>query len=544
MNNSVINSAWALSSYPAYYRFNTRMSQAESFQKARLFNLLKKNASCKFAVEHGFEKINSIKDFQKNIPIRTYDDYLPWLDKMFKGDQNILTTEQVLLFEPTGGSSGGTKLIPYTRSLKNEFRESINVWIYDLMKNFPMCLKGKSYWSVSPIITDKKFTEGGTPIGFEDDLDYLGVLGKFLQKVFVLPDTMNEIKSYENHRFFSALFLLQSSDLTLISIWNPSFLTLLLRYIEQEKEKLIRAMYDGFIHLPEPDASIKYPILKKNTRRSSEVEKILETGAANYCERIWPMLQVISCWTDGAAALHIDGLKNYFPNAFIQGKGLLATEGITSIPFLKATGSLPAFNSHFLEFLPESEDHPVLLKDLKSGLKYRVILTTGGGLYRYDSGDMVYVDSYYNSLPRLRFEGRNKTSDLYGEKVHELQAREILEKIKTEYCPDLKFIMMAPLKDKLNSYYVLYLESELSIKKEKEIGEVLENNLLKNFHYKHARKLGQLNNSRVFNIKQNGLLNFVERCENDGQKRGDIKHHPLDLRQDWNKYFDGKFSKP
>ena len=82
------------------------------------------------------------------------------------------------------------------------------------------------------------------PIGFEDDSGYLGFIGKILQNVFVVPEVIKKIKNIEDFRHLTSYFLLKESELSLISIWNPTFLLLILEYICQNQEKLIKEIYD------------------------------------------------------------------------------------------------------------------------------------------------------------------------------------------------------------------------------------------------------------------------------------------------------------
>ena len=46
----------------------------------------------------------------------------PWIERIGRGEPNVLTTEPVLMMEKTSGSSGAAKYIPYTRSLRREFQ--------------------------------------------------------------------------------------------------------------------------------------------------------------------------------------------------------------------------------------------------------------------------------------------------------------------------------------------------------------------------------------------------------------------------------------
>src|SRR5260370_14415399 len=100
---------------------------------------------------------------------------------------------------------------------------------------------------------------------------------------------------------------------------------------------------------------------------------------------------MISCWADASSRLAVPAIQESFPESPIQGKGLLATEGVVSIPICSAQGSVPAVTSHFLEFLENGSITPMLLHQLEVASEYSVLLTTGAALWRYRLGDRVRV---------------------------------------------------------------------------------------------------------------------------------------------------------
>ena len=107
---------------------------------------------------------------------------------------------------------------------------------------------------------------------------------------------------------------------------------------------------------------------------------------------------------------------NVFPGVEIQPKGLLATEAFVTIPF---AGRHPlAIRSHFFEFL--EGDRPRMAHQVEPGGIYSVVVTTGGGLYRYRLEDRVEVTGFVGRTPSLRVLGKEgHVSDLRGEKLHE-----------------------------------------------------------------------------------------------------------------------------
>ena len=61
-----------------------------------------------------------------------------------------------------------------------------------------------------------------------------------------------------------------------------------------------------------------------------------------------------------------------------------------------------------------------LLNELKNGKIYTVILTTSGGLYRYNTHDLIKITGFYKNLPIIEFISRdNNVSDFFGEKISE-----------------------------------------------------------------------------------------------------------------------------
>lgn len=534
-----MNTRWKEKAFLDYTFFYNNIKNATDIQKEYLLNLLKRNQYTKFGKSHNFEKIKSIKDFQKHIPIRDYEDFNPWMDDLKNGSQEVLSSENVLLFEPTGGTSSGSKLIPYTHSLKMEFQKAINVWLMNIVEQMPEAMEGTNYWSISPVIQQKRKATGGIPIGFDNDYDYLGWSKEETDKVFVVPDEISKIRNINNFFYVTALFLLKAKVLSFISIWNPTFLTLLTGIIDNNMERLIKDINNGTLSLPESeDVLFLAQYLTQDKNRANEITQILEMNYEDRFIRIWPKLRIISCWADASAKYYINELKSLFKGVFIQAKGLLATEGIITIPLIEAKGAVPAYTSHFFEFLPDNDKtNPKLIHDLEKGVEYSVIITTGGGLYRYELKDKIQVTGKFKGLPVIKFIGRNETLDFVGEKLDETFVVNSINQLESLFKINYKFLLFAPEINNKTTNYSLYIECDNIndlIRNEAEI--VLDKILCDNYHYKYARKINQLGHVKIYFI-QYGLKKYTERCVTEGQRLGDIKPMVIDKRLDWKDYF-------
>lgn len=467
MNPLIANAAWWLSCLPERLRFEQASRRVEATQQQLLQTILKANASCAFGQRHDFASIGTMAEYQTRVPIMEPEEL----------NQIVMTTEPVLMFEPTGGSSGGSRLIPYTARLKAQFRRAIAVWVAELYWRRPALMMGKAYWSITPPPPDQ---EG---VGFDHDGEYLGALGRWVLKhtLAVAP----EVKTSPDFWAETCRGLLGTPDLRLISVWSPTYLMVL----EQQMRRLV----------------------------------------GGWCpQRWWPKLQLISCWADGAASRWIPKVQELFPGVEIQAKGLLATEGIVTVPFSQSVHPL-CLRSHVFEFLNGGRALPAWA--LERGEEYELLLTTGGGLYRYRLGDRVEVTGFYRDCPCVRFLGRTSVCDHFGEKLHEEHVSRVLERLQG-------FAMLA--------YdapgYVLFLDGEYQVSELRRIAAEVEEALSDNFHYQTCRRLGQLPPLRLFVIEGDGNQAYAQACELLGQRLGDIKPPALERRQGWSQRLPGRFS--
>ena len=426
----------------------------------KLSQIISKNKNTVYGKTFSFNKIKTTSDYQKYLPVTTYDDYLPYIERIAAGEQNILTKERVIMFEPSSGSTAAKKLIPYTKSLKSEFSKGIRAWLWDLNKRFPRLKYGQFYFSITPQGAQKQRTSGGIPIGFEGDEEYFGnLLGKIVSRKFCVPNSVKNIHDIDEFWESTIEYIKNAKKLRLLSIWNPTFLLIMLEKAGIEPQKL------------------------------------------------FPDLEVISCWADGNAKPYADKLQTLFKNVYIQPKGLLATEGIMTIP-IEGIGKRLT-DSHFFEFQDKSGD--ILLRNrLEAGETYDIILTTSGGFYRYKIGDMVL----YKGNRCFDFVGKSgNVSDYFGEKLNENHVKTVIQ--------GDGFRLLVPEGNK----YVLYTETD--VEKEK-----IENGLCENFHYDYCRKLGQLQHAQIIKIK-NGERQYIENCLRFGIRLGDIKPAYLSNREGW-----------
>lgn len=543
------NILWFLSSLPKYLLFLIGTGKVRKKQEKILKSYLKRHDNTEFGRQYNFSKIKSVKEYQNNVPIFNYEDFLVYIEKIKNGEQNILTRDKVLFLEPTSGSTSASKYIPYTNSLKREFQTGIGAWITDLFLNHPSLLFYKAYWLITP---NYKKADKDNNVGFDDDSEYLGFFSKLLvNRILVVPNIVSKISNEKSFFYVTLLFLLKNKNIGLLSIWSPTILDLFVKFFQENFDSLISDLESGKINKKIIiDNSIRIflqKMLGKNLKRANEIKSLINSdnnSTKSVYENIWPRIKAISCWQDANSKKYAENIKKYFPKAEIQGKGLISTECFATFPLASVAGKVLSVNSHFFEFQELTDEKKLYLAhELKKGGRYRLIVTTGGGLYRYNTGDAVEITGFYNQAPVINFIGKvDNVSDLFGEKINEQFVIQIIKELFNENQVQSEFFLVSPEEINGKGTYVLFIE----IKEKRYLSQMeksLENKLCQNFHYNHCRKLGQLNNARIFIIEKDGLKDYYSRCLSKGQKLGDIKNKALDNSIDWFKHFKGYYSK-
>jgi hypothetical protein len=425
--------------------------------------------------------------------------------------------------------------------LQQQFRRGIQAWTADLFLHHPELLTGAAYWSVSPMAAEARYSSGGIPIGFDDDAAYLGGWQqRLVNSVMAVPGTLSKIHDMDTVRYLTLLFLVSCRNLKLISVWNPTFLSLLMTRLPEWGEEIARDLEQGSVSraglkLAPPGSRRRALDLKAALRSNTIAERHM---------RLWPELKVISCWTDANASAPSAVLQTQFPQSQIQGKGLLATECFVSFPLAGHEGGALAVRSHFFEFLPVGTSgetgYPLLAHELVQGQQYAVVVTTGGGLYRYRLGDLVEVTGQIHDCPLIRFLGRqDQVSDWFGEKLNEAHVAGILRRAFDDHKIAPAFAMLACDISSAPAY-VLYVETEAAEHLLNVIAEKIEDALCGNFHYRYARQFGQLAPLKTFRAR-NAAATFLENAIASGQRAGNVKPSALDPRGICCRGFEGEF---
>lgn len=547
IRSTILQSAWVAANIRRRRSLRNAFDDPARAQESLLSSYLEANRDTAFGREYGFSKIRSVADYQARVPLSDHDDYGPFIDRIRAGEDSVLTVDPVTRLVPSSGSTAARKLIPYTQTLREEFNCGIGPWIAELYANRPALLTGSSYWSITPVVPTTFDQSSAVPVGFDQDSEYLGSwMSRLVDATFAVKSSVSQLRDLTTFRYATLLDLLRARDLSLISVWHPSFLSLLLGAASEHWDALVEGIETGELNAPgEIDDALRSRLRRRaDPRRAAELRDAASAGRAEWTH-VWPHLGLISCWTDAHARGAASELDALFPGVEVQPKGLVATEAFVTLPL--AEGRPLSLRSHFFEFLDE-KDHPHLAHELRAGAEYSVVVTTGGGFYRYRMRDRVRVDGFLSATPCLRFLGKeDSVSDRCGEKIADTHVAEVLSRVLATNSSPPAFAMLAPDERADGLGYTLYLEKAVSADPSTfagfrpDLASRLEQELRRNPHYAYCVDLGQLRPARVFRVSESGHHRYLEaRCA-EGQRLGDIKPVALSTETGWSERFSGDY---
>jgi hypothetical protein len=466
-------------------------------QKRVLFEYLARNNATEYGLKYRFSKITSIKDYQNIVPMSDCEVLRPYIERMTRGEDNILTSDRPVFFGLTSGTTGHPKFIPVTKYSRVKKAEVSSLWAYYILRDHPGIFKGK----VLAVVNAEKegSTESGCLYGAETGHGYKNI-PRLVRDMYAIPYVVYTVKDYAS-RYYCIMRMGMEHDVTTVAALNPSTIMLLCQMAEEWKDDIIhdieRGALRGDLDIPVETKREIEKHLKPNARRAGELRGILDADKRLLPKYFWPNIQLIECWKGGPMRLYLEDLRQYFGDVPIRDFGCLSTETRSSIPMSDTgAGGVLAINTNFYEFVREEEmEMPkrrfLLCDELEVGKEYFLIVTTPGGLYRYNIDDIIKVNGFFNRTPIIEFaqKGLNVVS-LMGEKVYEVHVSEAVSRAAAENKILMKFFSASVQLDKPPRYIFLveFLGDPRREEKEALLRSIEEGLGRENAEYRYARE--------------------------------------------------------
>jgi hypothetical protein len=466
-------------------RFTASAERARNIQHETLLAKVSRNADSAFGRDFGFREIKTAADFRARVPVLSYEDHRPYIAKVLHGDVTAMFAPgtKVLMFAMTSGTTGEPKRLPITQQLFDEYRQGWQLWGAGAFGDHPDLLLKKTLQLSSDW---QQYTSPcGIPCG---QISGLAATTRpaISQSMFLPPPATTRLHDAAAKHYASLRFALASRKVGMVVTANPSSLVEFARRASRQSDALVRDIHDGTLSWEIPDPvreALKSRIAKRNPRRARELERLINRHGALLPKHAWPGLSVIAVWTGGSIGLFLPRLAELYGDAAIRDHGLSASEGRMTIPLADRTSAgLLDFHHHYFEFIPVEEfgkPHPITLEghELHVGHDYYILLTTSGGLYRYNIHDVVRCAGFQGQAPLLEFLNKGKNfSNITGEKLSEYQIIRAAEKTFAEMALPIDFFLVAPVVDG-EPGYALLLEKKTHQGRQAELAARFQRNL-------------------------------------------------------------------
>lgn len=370
-------------------------------QEKLLLSLVKSAQETLFGKSHKFEKIKSIENFQKRVPIADYENLTPYIEKIKKGEKNILWIGIPEYFAKTSGTTSGVKYIPISKEgIPYQISAAQSaIFHYINKKNNADFVNGKMiFLQGSPKLEDINSIKTGRLSGI-----VAHHIPNYLQKNRLPSYTTNCIEDWEA-KVDKIVKETEQENMTLISGIPPWLIMYFEKLIERNGKK-IKELFPNL--------------------------QLIITGGVNYEPYREKMENLLGGKVD---------IIQTFP----------ASEGFFAFQDDYQKEGLLLLTNHgiFYEFIPLEEfgkpNAPRLtLKDIELNKDYALVLTTNSGLWAYSIGDVVRFIS--KNPYRILVSGRTKHyTSAFGEHIIAFEVEEAMKAVVQQYATQITEFHLAP----------------------------------------------------------------------------------------------------
>ncbi|AIJ36934.1 GH3 auxin-responsive promoter family protein [Flavobacterium psychrophilum] len=347
-------------------------------QEELLINLIRSSENTIIGKQYGFDSIKSYHTFQERVPVSTYEDLEPLIERTRKGEQQVFWQEPIKWFAKSSGTTNAkSKFIPVSNSALEDCH-------YKGSKDL-LCLYLNNNEN-SQLFTGKSLRLGGSKQLYEDNNTFFGDLSAIL---------------IDNMPFWAEFSSTPSNKTSLMSDWE----TKLLAIVNETKIENVTS----FAGVP------SWMMVLLN--------KVLEETGKNNLFDVWANLEV---YFHGGVSFdpYRDRYKKILPKQDFKYYEIYnASEGFFAIQDLNNSNDLLLMLDYgiFYEFISMDifgtpNEKIIRLAEVEINKNYAIVITTNSGLWRYLIGDTVRFTSL--NPYRIRITGRTKHHiNVFGEEL-------------------------------------------------------------------------------------------------------------------------------
>lgn len=452
-------------------RLEASAGNADTVQTKFLLDWLNENSDTEFGRRYGFAQINSVREYQKKIPLSGYDDYAHDIERIIDGEKNILTARDVVYFCISSGTVGDEKYIPLTEyDLEAHYVFMYGAVFGQIREYYKDLAEDEVFGEIFQIGEfAKTYMPDGRMNGIRSSCIYqwLDRNGEYDFSDYCVPKEILFPENLEDQLYIKVRFALAQRGLTAIHGVFINRVAGVIEYIIRNWESLLNDMEYGTVSADIPEKQRKYidEKLPPDPDRARELRSIpREDLHKGIIKKIWKNIKYILAIGGDSFSYYTQKLRGYAGDIPLHFFVYAASEGVFGLAERVDSADrymlLP--ESVFFEFIPVAGDTaPLLIGDVKIGEKYELVVTNRSGLYRYRLGDVVKIIGLHKKTPVVKFcYRRDQVINIAGEKSNQQQfnaaIKRFMELARTEvrgYCVCEDFSGTAP-------GYLFYMECE------------------------------------------------------------------------------------
>ena len=505
--------------------FLQKTTNPDCHQLRLLKQVIQKNQTTQFGERYSFREIQSLEQFQRQIPISTYEELEPWMASQIQG-QSALSPSMAKHYTQTSGTTGQPKNLPIFPHTRKALRKSQQQQTYSIFQRIPQAFEGRLFSMVSPEI--EGYLETGQSIGSLSGLLYNNL--PYIVRRFkgVLNEGVLSIADYDEKYLIMAQFAAATEDVTLLSTANPSSIIKLVEVMKQRWAEVL----DG----------VRYGNRFGLRANESRYQQLLQIDSQKVTlDLVWPQLSAITTWTKASCQCLISKVKRLTNRCVpILDLGYISTEfrGNIMISYEEDLG-LPLVEDHFYEFVkPQDWENrkcplsiPVkMIDEVVEGESYYVVVTNQHGLYRYFINDLVIIGPRYEKTPSLHFLRKGSgMMNLKGEKLSESQICQAVRQVADQLGLQVHFFVMLACQKQLR--YELLLECD-EMWSEPQFASLLDSALQAlNIEFQAKRQSKRLEAIEVSTLTRGAGDTFKRQAVEKGQRENQYKVQVLQCKQ-------------
>eukprot|EP00057_Strongylocentrotus_purpuratus_P009853 XP_011664327.1 PREDICTED: probable indole-3-acetic acid-amido synthetase GH3.5 [Strongylocentrotus purpuratus] len=408
---------------------NPRKTQ-EEYLKA----ILEVNINTEYVKLYGLDSVTSLRDLREKHPLTTYERYRPFVDRMAKGEQGIMTGEQTIRFALTSGTTGKSKMLPYGQSFLTILSTLYMVNIHARVNAFGYgsLLQREINVYTAP---KRRYTETEIPIG---PASMIPSSMKPLLVIYATPGEGFQVEDPNDALYVHLLFGLRDPNLRSVSCNFTSTVMSAMQLIEKHWPDFVRDIEIGTVSTNNVPPEIHQVLVREmgegDPERAADLKREFEKGFEGILRRVWPCLKFVQAIDTVGIKQKL--LKSYLKGVTLFSRALGATEGVIGInlwPVQEKDEFVLMPSLGVLEFIPENEMHEdqpktLFIDELEVGGLYEIVITQTFGIYRFRYGDVIRVRRYHLNTPVVEFMYRSgQMLNVKYEKLDQSIVREAIE---------------------------------------------------------------------------------------------------------------------